>query len=195
VNKNSDLLNNLKLFLMKNLMLESDLVRLEKDGIEIGHVQTLKRDDVVDLELFESDIRKQARKMADFYVSYYALENSIRRLIAETLKEKYGPNWWQDKIPKDVQEEVQKKQEREKDSVISLRSDDPLSYTNFGELIIIFEANWNDFSAMIRGKKAMKQILSQLNMLRSIIAHSCELNDDEIIRFELLIKDWMRIQM
>lgn len=195
MNKNSDLLNNLKLFLMKNLMLESDLVRLEKDGIEIGHVQTLKRDDVVDLELFESDIRKQARKMADFYVSYYALENSIRRLIAETLKEKYGPNWWQDKIPKDVQEEVQKKQEREKDSVISLRSDDPLSYTNFGELIIIFEANWNDFSAMIRGKKAMKQILSQLNMLRSIIAHSCELNDDEIIRFELLIKDWMRIQM
>ena len=195
MNKNSDLLNNLKLFLMKNLMLESNLIRLEKDGIEIGHVQTLKRDDVVDLELFESDIRKQARKMADFYVSYYALENSIRRLIAETLKEKYGPNWWQDKMPEDVQKEVREKQEREKDSVISLRSDDPLSYTNFGELITIFEANWNDFSAMIRSKKAMKQILSQLNMLRSIIAHSCELNDDEIIRFELLIKDWMRIQM
>lgn len=195
MNKNSDLLNKLKLFSMKNLMLETDLIRLEKDGFEIGHVQTLKRDDVVDLELFESDIRKQARKMADFYVSYYALENSIRRLIAETLKEKYGPNWWQDKIPKEVQEEVLKKQEREKDSVISLRSDDPLSYTNFGELTTIFEANWNDFSAMIRSKKAMKQILSQLNMLRSIIAHSCELNDDEIIRFELLIKDWMRIQM
>lgn len=195
MNKKSDLLNNLKLFSMKNLMLEADLIRLEKDGIEIGHVQTLKRDDVVDLELFESDIRKQARKMADFYVSYYALENSIRRLIAETLKEKYGPNWWQNKIPTDVQEEVQKKQEREKDSVMSLRSDDLLSYINFGELITIFEANWNDFSAMIRSKKAMKQILSQLNMLRSIIAHSCELNDDEIIRFELLIKDWMRIQM
>ena len=195
MNNNSDILNKLKLFSMKNLMLETDLIKLEKDGFEIGHVQTLKRDDVVDLELFESDIRKQARKMADFYVSYYALENSIRRLIAETLKEKYGPNWWQDKMPEDVQKEVREKQEREKDSVISLRSDDPLSYINFGELIKIFEANWNDFSAMIRSKKAMKQILSQLNMLRSIIAHSCELNDDEIIRFELLIKDWMRIQM
>ena len=195
MNNNSDILNKLKLFSMKNLMLETDLIKLEKDGFEIGHVQTLKRDDVVDLELFESDIRKQARKMADFYVSYYALENSIRRLIAETLKEKYGPNWWKDKIPEDVQKEVREKQEREKDSVISLRSDDPLSYVTFGELIKIFEANWNDFSAMIRSKKAMKQILSQLNMLRSIIAHSCELNDDEIIRFELLIKDWMRIQM
>jgi hypothetical protein len=176
-------------------MLETELIKLERAGIEIGHIQTLKKDEVIDLELFEFDIRKQARKMADFYVSYYALENTIRRLIAETLKEKYGPNWWKDKAPKDVQDEVLKKQEKEKDSVISVRSDDPLSYTSFGELITIFEGNWDDFSAVIRSKKAMKQILSQLNMLRNVIAHSCELNDDEITRFELLIKDWMRLQM
>ncbi len=195
MNNNVDALDRLKLFSMKNLMLESDLITLEKSGVEIGHVQTLKRDEVVDIELFEFDIRKQARKMADFYVIYYALENSIRRLISETLKEKYGHNWWQEKIPQDVQDEVRKKQDQEKDSVISLRSDDPLSYTSFGELIKIFEANWDDFSAMIRSKKAMKQILSQLNMMRNVVAHSCELNDDEIKRFELLIKDWMRLQM
>jgi hypothetical protein len=195
VNNNSEVLNELKLFSMKNLLLESDLINIEKSGIEIGHVQTLKKDEVVDLELFEFDIRKQARKMADFYVIYYALENSIRRLISETLKEKYGSNWWEDKIPKDVREEIHKRQEKEKDSVISMRSDDYLAYTNFGELIQIFEANWDDFSAIIRSKKAMKQILSQFNMLRNVIAHSCELIDDEITRFELLIKDWMRIQM
>ncbi|MCL5061766.1 MAG: Swt1 family HEPN domain-containing protein [Nitrospiraceae bacterium] len=195
MNNNSEVLNELKLFSMKNLLLESDLINIEKSGIEIGHVQTLKKDEVVDLELFEFDIRKQARKMADFYVIYYALENSIRRLISETLKEKYGSNWWEDKIPKDVREEIHKRQEKEKDSVISMRSDDYLAYTNFGELIQIFEANWDDFSAIIRSKKAMKQILSQFNMLRNVIAHSCELIDDEITRFELLIKDWMRIQM
>ena len=195
MNNNSEVLNELKLFSMKNLLLESDLINIEKSGIEIGHVQTLKKDEVVDLELFEFDIRKQARKMADFYVIYYALENSIRRLISETLKENYGSNWWEDKIPKDVREEIHKRQEKEKDSVISMRSDDYLAYTNFGELIQIFEANWDDFSAIIRSKKAMKQILSQFNMLRNVIAHSCELIDDEITRFELLIKDWMRIQM
>lgn len=195
MNKNSEIIDALKLFSMKNLMLESELINIEKAGFEIGHIQTLKKDDVVDLELFEFDIRKQARKMADFYVIYYALENSIRRLISETLKEKYGPNWWLNKIPQEVRDEVRKKQDQEKESVISLRSDDLLSYTNFGELIKIFETNWDDFSAMIRSKKAMKQILSQLNMLRNVIAHSCELNDDEITRFELLIKDWMRIQM
>ena len=75
MNKNSEVLNELKLFSMKNLLLESDLINIEKSGVEIGHVQTLKKDEVVDLELFEFDIRKQARKMADFYVIYYALEN------------------------------------------------------------------------------------------------------------------------
>jgi hypothetical protein len=92
VNKNKEALDGLILFSMRNLMLESDLINIEKSGIEIGHIQTIKKDAVVDLDLFEFDIRKQARKMADFYVIYYALENSIRRLISETLKEKYGSN-------------------------------------------------------------------------------------------------------
>lgn len=184
--------NSLKLFAMRNLMLESDLIRLESAGIEIGHLQTIKKDNVVDVDLFEFDILKKATKMADLYILYFALENSIRRLISETLKDKYKNNW-QDKIPKEIKDEVQKKIEQEKESIISQRSEDPLSYAHFGELIKIFEANWDDFSTNIQSRKAMKQILSQLNMLRNIIAHSCELNDDEITRFKLLIKDWLRI--
>lgn len=185
----------LKLFSMKNLLLETELVNLEKTGIEIGHLKTLKKDEIVDLDLFDLDILKQAKKMADFYVIYYSLENSIRRLIYETLYEKYGVNWWLEKVPKHIQDEVIKKQGQEKDSVISIRSENPLSYTNFGELIQIFEANWDDFLGIIRSKKAMQQTLSQFNSMRNVIAHSCELNDDEITRFELLVKDWMRIQM
>jgi methyl coenzyme M reductase subunit C-like uncharacterized protein (methanogenesis marker protein 7) len=180
---------------MQNLMLEADLAKLEKSGIEIGHIRTIKKDDVVDTELFDLDIRNQARKMADFYALYYCLENSIRRLISERLREKYGPNWWDEKVPDGVKNNVKDKQDKEKDSVLSIRSDDPLTYTNFGELIDIFNANWDDFADTIRSKKAMQQTLSQFNQIRSVIAHSCELNDDEIARFELLIKDWLRIQM
>jgi hypothetical protein len=185
----------LKVFGMQNLMLEADLAKLEKSGIEIGHIRTIKKDDVVDTELFDLDIRNQARKMADFYALYYCLENSIRRLISERLREKYGPNWWDEKVPDGVKNNVKDKQDKEKDPVLFIRSDDPLTYTNFGELIDIFNANWDDFADTIRSKKAMQQTLSQFNQIRSVIAHSCELNDDEIARFELLIKDWLRIQM
>src|SRR3989442_13168042 len=52
--------------------------------------------------------------MADFYVIYYALENSIRRLISGRLSEKHGVTWWKDKVPEGVQNEVAKKQKEEK---------------------------------------------------------------------------------
>jgi energy-converting hydrogenase A subunit M len=186
--------DDVKLFGMHNLMLETELNKLESSGIQIEHVKTIAKAEVVDVELFESDILQEARKMADFYVIYYAVENSIRRLVSERLEEKHGGNWWASKVPEHIRIEVAKKQKEERDSTMSLRSEDPLTYTNFGELIAIFDMNWPDFSDTLRSPKAMQQILSQFNKIRNVVAHSCELNDDEIARFKLLVKDWFRIQ-
>jgi hypothetical protein len=188
------LADELKLFGMRNLMLESDLNRLEASGIQIEHARTIQKSEVVDVELFENDILQEAQKMADFYVLYYSLENSIRRLIVERLTEKHGGNWWKERVPEGLQKEVEKKQDDERDTTMSIRSEDPLSYTNFGELIAIFDRNWDDFSDTLRSQKAMQQILSQFNKIRNVVAHSCELNEDEITRFKLLVKDWFRIQ-
>ncbi len=184
----------LKLFGMQNLLLESDLRKLEDSGIQIEHARTIRKAEIVDVDLFESDILEQAQKMADFYAIYFSLENSIRRLISGRLSEKHGVNWWNEKVPEGVRKEVEKKQQDERDTAMSVRSEDPLSYTNFGELISIFEANWNAFDDTLRSVKAMRTILSQFNKIRNVVAHSCALNEDEIIRFELLVKDWFRIQ-
>jgi len=184
----------IKLFGMQNLLLESELRKVEESGIQIEHTKTIQKSEIVDVELFESDILQEAQRMADFYVIYYALENSIRRLISERLRETHGPSWWNDKVPEGVQKEVEKKQKEEMDSIMSIRSEDPLAYTNFGELISIFDANWKDFSDTLRSQKAMQLILAQFNKIRNTVAHSCELNDDEITRFKLSVKDWFRIQ-
>ena len=37
-------------------------------------------------------------------------------------------------------------------------------------------------------------LLSQFNKIRNVVAHSCALNEDEITRFQLSVKDWFRIQ-
>lgn len=174
-------------------MLEADLIALEKRGIEIGHARTLKRDSLVDVDLFESDIFQAAKRMADFYVLYFSLENSIRRFIAGRLSEAHGSGWWDLKVPGGVKSSVAEKQKKEKDTPMSIRSDDPLTYTNFGELIDILNANWADFSDTLRSQKAAQQILSQFNLVRNVIAHSVELNEDEILRLQLLLKDWFRI--
>ena len=184
----------LMLFGMKNLLLEKELEKLEKELIDIGHTPTLKKDELVDTELFEHEILKKAKKMADFYALYFSLENSVRKLIKDILSEKYGENWWKTKVPNGVKDNVIEIQKKERESAMSIRSDDPLDYTNFGELIDIFCANWIDFSNILRSQKSVQETLSPLNKIRNVIAHSCELNDDEILRFKLLIKDWLRIQ-
>lgn len=185
----------LKKFAFQNLSLESDLSNIEKNGIDIGHLSTIKTDEIVDIERFDKDIVKQARKMADFYVLYYSFENTIRRLISETLSDKYGDNWWDQQVPEDVKINVKKNREKENDTTMTIRSSDPLYYTNFGELIDIVNHNWLVFSGLIRSKKAMESTLSQFGHIRNVIAHSCELMDDDIKRAELSIKDWFRIQL
>jgi len=185
----------LLIFGMKNQMLERELTKIEESGIEIGHIQTIKKDEPVDPDLFEHEILKKAKKMADFYVLYFSLENSVRKLIRDVLTEKYGPNWWDTSVPQGVVTAVKDKQKKEKESAMTIRSEDPLDYTNFGELIDIFNFKWDDFSNILRSKKAVQDTLSPLNLIRNVIAHSCELKDDEILRFTILIKDWLRIQV
>lgn len=187
-------LTKLKVFGMQNLMLEAELRNLERSGIELGHSQTLKLTETVDPELFEADIRKDAIKMANFYVIYYSFENTVRRLIGGRLEGLHGSNWWEDKIPQAVRDEVKKKQTQERDTTMTIRSDNPLSYASYGELITILENNWVDFADTLRSRKSAINVLSQFGALRNVIAHSCVLADDEIERLQLLIKDWFRIQ-
>ncbi len=185
----------LRLFGMKSLLAEAELARLEKEGIEIHHQETIKQDEIVDVDLFEPDIRAQAKKMSELYFLQYCLENSIRRFIAERLTEKHGASWWDTQVPTDVQQEVDKLRKQEKDTPMEIRSADPLAYTNFGDLVKIIDHNWSDFSDTIRSQKAMGETLNRLSRLRNPIAHSCEMDEDDITRFMLHMKDWQRIQM
>ena len=190
-----DLKNRVKLFGLDNLLLESTLSQIEKDGIEIGHANTLKKENIIDVEVFESDIRTQAKQMTELYYLHFCLENSIRRLISTRLRERYGTNWWEVRVPERVKTKVIRMQRNEKDTPFSERSEEKIFYTDFKDLIDIIEESWDDFSDTFRSMESVRSALTTLNILRRPIAHSALLNEDEILRFKLNIKDWIRIQM
>jgi len=185
----------LKLFGAQNLLLESELSDIEKSGLDIKHSQTLKQDEIIDTEVFEIVVRQQARQMGDLYYLYFCLENSIRNTIINRLKEKSGQNWWNTKVPNNVKEKVEARRQQERDTPFSERSEEPIYYTDFKDLIDIIEENWDIFSDTYRSIESVKQTLGTLNVLRRPIAHSSILDEDEILRFKLHIKDWVRIQM
>ncbi|MCH7561795.1 MAG: hypothetical protein IIC67_10610 [Thaumarchaeota archaeon] len=192
MNKKNSIADELDLFAMRNMRLEDSLIELENNGVEIGHINTLEKEEIVDPELVDLDIRKAGKKTSEYFNIYYCMENTIRRMIKQTMEEKHGIDWWRNSnIPEGVKNSVSDNIKKEKDSLMTSRSlDDPLQFATLGELSSIILENWDDFSEQLKSKKAVSTILFQLNQIRVAVAHSNKLSEHDANRLEILVKDW-----
>jgi hypothetical protein len=145
------------------------------------------------IKQFELSNRTNAAKMAQYYQIFYMLENDMRRLIVETLETAHGADWWNARVSDAVKQEVTKNKNREVQAGVSLRSDDEIDYTTFGQLGDIIRENWADFAGMLSNQSAVARVFSALNMLRGTIAHCGVLAEDEVDRLILGIRDWFRV--
>ena len=75
--------------------------------------------------------------------------------------------------------EVGKRIQREKDSAMTVRSENPLDYTTFGELGEIIKQNWIAFGSIFESQRAVEKVMNTLNMIRGPIAHCSPLSEDE----------------
>ena len=183
----------IKLFAMSHALVERDL-----DKVEGEHRVDLNRDEANDRDedyypQFDLALRTEASKMGRHYELFYCLEKSIRKLIADTLRDAAGENWWDTSVPQGVKENVQKSIQREIDSGVTPRSEEEIDFTSFGELGEIVRSNWSHFDAIFSSEKAFTKIMTSLNMLRGPIAHCCPLAADEVVRLQLTVKDWFRL--
>lgn len=188
-----------KSFGMTNLLIESDLDKLESSfSIKLRDAE-LKTE--VSKEIarayfpqFESSLRTEAAAMARSYELFYCLEKTIRKQISTLLETINGAEWWNEKvIPQQIFLEVKKRIQRERESGITPRSLEPLDYTNFGELGEIIKANWSVFASIFNNMKAVEKVMFNLNSLRNPIAHCSQLAEDEQLRLELSLRDWFRL--
>lgn len=189
--------NLLKLFGMSNQLILHELDKVEADhDVVLGHkIDKATEKDEKYYPQFESEVRAKAREMAQHYETFYCLEVSIRTLITEMLEEKAGATWWENEeiVPKVVQDGVSGRVKKELDSGISRRSDEPIDYTNFGELGEIIKKNWDTFGSIFNSPKGVERVLASLNTLRGPIAHCSQLAEDEVLRLTLSVRDWFRL--
>lgn len=181
---------------MTGYLVTEELNSIEEEyQIELKHLVPKQPESTSDYySQFEQEIRSDAELMSDHYELFYCLEQSIRKLIVETLKESEGANWWESgRIPKGIRNEVESRTQREIDSGVTRRSDNEIDYTTFGELSVIIVNNWDIFSTIFSSRRAVEKVMSSLNLLRGPIAHCCPISEDEIIRLRLTVKDWFRM--
>lgn len=187
--------NHLRSFGMSGYLATEELKNVESQyGVELGHVPSDDASESQYYPQFEQAVRYEAARMSAHYEVFYCLETSIRRLISETLRDATGPNWWQSgRIQEQIQSDVKSVIQRETDSGVSQRSENEIDYTTFGQLSGIITDNWDLFGTIFSSQKAVRRVMSNLNLLRGPIAHCCPMEEDEVDRLRLAVKDWFRI--
>lgn len=191
---NNDIESKIKLFTLANSLAENGLDKVEaRLNIDLGRKELIEVKRKEYYLQFDSDFRKEAREMAEHYEVFYCLERSIRALVVQLMKEKYGDNWWDLKVIPAVKTNVENNINREIESGFTQRSEMKIDYTTFGELGQIVSGNWAAFEDLFKNSRAFQKIMTSLNLLRGPIAHCCPLAEDEIVRLEITVKDWFRL--
>lgn len=188
-------IDQLRSFGMSGYLISEELKDIEERyGIELEHLPRLKADRSSSYyPQFELAVRAEAAAMAAYYELFYCLEQTIRKLISDTLQDAEKGEWWKStRVPEKILIEVKNRTQKEIDSGVTRRSDKPIDYTTFGELSVIISSNWELFGAIFASQRAVERIMSSLNLLRGPIAHCSPLSDDEVDRLHLTVKDWFR---
>lgn len=184
----------IKLFGITSQLIEHDLDQVEREhtvDLRREHRQTTEADDAYYPQI-DSAIRAEAAAMAPHYEVFYSLETTIRQMVSEQL-EAAQADWWKERIPEQIRKDAEKRRKQELDTGITPRSDEPIDYTNFGELSVVIVANWDVFGALFNSAKAVEKVMSNLNTLRGPIAHCSPLAPDEVVRLQLAVADWFRL--
>jgi hypothetical protein len=186
----------LRSFGMSGLLLCDDLKQVEQAfAVDLGHMlRTDPTSSVAFYPQFEQSVRLEAAEMSDHYEVFYCLEQAIRKLISETLEDAEGVDWWNSaRIPIDIKNDVANLVKKERDNGITQRSERMIDYTTFGQLSVVITTNWGLFEPILKNRRGVERVMASLNLLRGPIAHCCPMQEDEVDRLRLAVKDWFRM--
>ena len=190
--------NKVELFILKSAALRSDLnATFRKLGLNSSKSKLERETDgLIEpyLGQVSSSLIAQSDSMSEFYRLFYILEVEMRRFVNDVL-EQAGEGWWDTRVPQSVKDNAKKAREREENEGLSPRSDDMIDYTTLGELGEIIRENWDLFQGLLTGvsKNRVLRVVNRLNLARGPIAHCGLLEEDDIVRLKLSIRDWYKL--
>ncbi|MGD0180431.1 MAG: Swt1 family HEPN domain-containing protein [Terriglobales bacterium] len=145
------------------------------------------------IDAFDEDLVSRAQRMAVVYVAITAFENSVREFVSKVLLENIGADWWITAVSDKIRARAESRRaEEEKIRWHTPRGDEPINYTEFGDLAAIASQNWKLFEDYLQSQDWMRQIISTVERSRNVIMHSGELGIQDIERIATAIRDWIR---
>jgi hypothetical protein len=182
-------------FLFRGLMFESEASVFQRAGIEIGADSTEAEENLLREALAPFGIarRNQALEMARLYAVIFCFENEIRDFIRAVLEEKEGASW-ESNLPAGVRKFADGRQTTAlKDSWLEGEKSDLLGFADFGNLAQIIVEKWDYFRDVLPTQHWLKQRMDELEKARNFIAHNRMLQPSEFQRIYMYIGDWNRV--
>lgn len=185
----------LRSFLFRGLLFESEAAIFQRAGIQIGASDAAEAESLLEQSLspFSIQRRNSALDMARLYALLFCFENEIRDFIRERLLEAEGDDW-QSKLPtKILQFAESRKTAALKDSWLEGQKTDILGFADFGQLGQIVVAKWDCFKDVIPSQHWLSQRMDEIEKARHFVAHNRLLLPSEFARLYMYIADWNRV--
>jgi len=182
-------------FMFRGLMFESEAERFQRAGIRIGVDTTEDAQNLLEEALAPFGVvrRNRAHEMSRLYAVLYCFENEIREFIRDALLEQDGLQW-QDKLPSKVKSQAEaRKAAAFKDSWLEGEKSDLLGFVDFGHLALIIVERWDCFKDVVPTQHWLKQRMDELEKVRNFIAHNRMLLPSEFQRIYMYIADWNHV--
>ena len=181
-------------FVFRGLLTEEALDKTER-LMHIGLTPNVDAEiaERLPLDSLDEDLVSNARRMATVYIAIAAFENTVREFVSKRLLELVGANWWTTAVSEKIREKAESRREEEaKIRWHTPRGDEPINYTEFGDLASIMGQNWVRFEDHLQSLDWARQIISTVERSRNVIMHSGELGLQDVERIGTAIRDWIQ---
>jgi hypothetical protein len=144
---------------------------------------------------FSFAIQLEAKRMAVVYELLFCFENSVRELIEDRLKEAYSvESWWSEGVPEGIRKNADKLKLKERQTPWhGPRGGTMLAFVDFPVLAQIISDRWEHFEDLLGRADWVENLFNEMNQSRRAIAHTGVLNQFDVERMELRVRDWLRI--
>ena len=140
---------------------------------------------------------QQSKSMITVFTAITAFENATREFVYSILLDAYKTEWWDKGIQTNIKERAENRKENESKIKWHIsRGDAMMSFLDFGDLpkIMCSQGNWQYFEPYFSfpgSQEWIRSIFGDIEKSRNVIMHSGILDDFDISRVGLNIRDWL----
>lgn len=179
-------------FAFKGMLTEEALDRVGRKTKRTTNLISQQISRTLSIDLMDEDLAYSARQMSIVYTAVATFENSVRELVSGILAENIGENWW-NKVTKGIRERAEKRMiDEKKTKWHTQRGMDPINYTTLGNLLAMMRHNWTFFEPYIGDVDWASTIFDAIERSRNVIMHSGTLDEEDIERLGIYIRDWIK---